>query len=93
MEKIKANWIYPCEAGSRGIEGDLNIEFVIAKNGYLQLTELCRSSQVAILDAAALNAVKLAQPFAPLPDDLAKDTLRLTTTLCYRTSGAAGRFH
>jgi protein TonB len=83
-EKIKANWIYPYEAGSRGIEGELNIEFVIAKDGHLQFIELHRSSRVAILDNAALNAVKLAQPFPPVPDDLAKQALAINGLFVYR---------
>ena len=69
-QKILANWVYPWEAGSRGIEGDLEIEFVIAKNGHLQYIERSRSSGVTLLDNAALNAVKLTQPFPPVPDAL-----------------------
>lgn len=83
-EKIKANWIYPYEAGSRGIEGDLSIEFVIAKDGHLQFIELRRSSRILILDNAALNAVKLAQPFPPVPDDLAKQALAINGLFVYR---------
>ncbi len=83
-EKIKANWIYPYEAGSRGIEGDLSIEFVIAKDGHLQFIELRRSSQVKILDEYALRAVQLAQPFPPVPDDLAKQALAINGLFVYR---------
>jgi protein TonB len=83
-ERIKANWIYPYEAGSRGIEGDLNIEFVIAKDGRLQFIQQTRSSGVAVLDAAALNAVKLAQPFPPVPDALAKQALAINGLFVYR---------
>jgi len=83
-EKIKANWVYPWEAGSRGIEGDLNIEFVIAKDGHLQYIERTRSSGVTLLDNAALNAVKLAQPFPPVPDALAKQALAINGLFVYR---------
>jgi len=83
-EKIKANWIYPYEAGSRGIEGDLSIEFVIAKDGHLQFIELRRSSQVKMLDEYALRAVKLASPFPPVPDDLAKQALAINGLFVYR---------
>jgi TonB family protein len=83
-EKIKANWIYPYEAGTHGVEGDLSIEFVIAKNGDLQRIELRRSSGILILDNAVLNAVKLAQPFPPVPDDLATETLAINGQFNYR---------
>ena len=82
-QKIQANWVYPYEAGSRGIEGDLNIEFVIAKDGHLQYIQLRRSSKVALLDNAALNAVKLAQPFPPVPDALAKQALAINGLFVY----------
>ncbi len=68
-ERIKANWIYPRQAGDRGIEGELLIEFHIAKDGRLSHIELRHSSGTTILDDAALTAVKLAQPFPPVPDD------------------------
>ncbi len=72
------------EAGSRGVEGDLNIEFVIAKDGALQSVQVRRSSKVTILDAAALNAVKLAQSFPPIPDELAKRALVINGHFIYR---------
>jgi len=90
-EKIKANWIYPYEAGSKGIEGDLQIEFVIAKDGYLQYVERTRSSGVTVLDNAALNAVKLAQPFPPVPDDVAMETLPISGMFVYRIRGKVFR--
>ncbi|HET7874894.1 MAG TPA: TonB family protein [Methylomirabilota bacterium] len=82
--QIKAKWVYPYEAGSRGIEGDLNIEFHIAKDGRLALIELRRSSGVEVLDLAALNAVKLAQPFPPVPDALSMKGLPINGLFVYR---------
>jgi periplasmic protein TonB len=83
-EKIRANWIYPREAGDRGIEGQLLIEFHIAKNGSLEFIELRDSSGVRILDDYALTAVKLAQPFPPVPDELAKATLPVSAQFRYQ---------
>jgi protein TonB len=82
--RIKAKWVYPREAGERGIEGDLNIEFHIAKDGGLAFIELRRSSGVDVLDQAALNAVKLAQPFPPVPDSLSKAGLPINGLFVYR---------
>jgi protein TonB len=83
-EKIRANWIYPREAGDRGIEGQLLIEFHIAKDGKLEFIELRDSSGVRILDDYALTAVKLAQPFPPVPDELAKATLPVSAQFRYQ---------
>jgi len=82
--QIRANWIYPREAGERGIGGQLVIEFVIAKDGHLQAIDLRRSSGVEILDRFALNAVKLAQPFPPVPDAIAKAALPIAGIFTYQ---------
>jgi protein TonB len=83
-EKIRANWIYPREAGDRNIEGQLLIEFHIAKDGKLEFIELRDSSGVRILDDYAMTAVKLAQPFPPVPDELAKATLPISAQFRYQ---------
>ena len=71
-ERIKSKWIYPYEASSRGIEGELQIEFGIAKSGELQFIEKRHSSGVELLDDYAMRAVQLASPFPPVPDALGK---------------------
>src|SRR5262245_34224628 len=72
MEKVRpriyANWGYPLEAQNQGLQGKLEIEFHIAKNGRLESLQVTRSSGEEILDAFAKAAVKLAQPYPPLPD-------------------------
>ena len=76
-ERIKSKWVYPRQAGERGIEGDLLIEFHVAKDGRLEYIALRRSSGVPLLDTSAMNAVtgdargvKFAEPFPPVPDEL-----------------------
>jgi periplasmic protein TonB len=92
-ERIKANWVYPRPAGERNIEGELLIEFHIAKDGRLEYIELRHSSGTQILDDAALTAVKLAQPFPPVPDDIAKRTLAINGQFRYQiVSGLVNQF-
>jgi protein TonB len=92
-ERIKANWIYPRQAGERGIEGELLIEFHIAKDGRVAYLELRHSSGTAILDDAALTAIKLAQPFPPVPDEIAKQTLAINGQFKYQiVSGLVNQF-
>jgi protein TonB len=88
-QQIKSHWTYPREAGDRGIQGDLQIEFHIAKDGRLAFIELRRSSGVEILDTAAMNAVRLAQPFPPVPDDIAKQALSINGLFRYQIVGAS----
>jgi protein TonB len=92
-ERIKANWTYPRQAGERGIEGELLIEFHIAKDGRLEFIALRNSSGVAILDDYAMTAVKLAQPFPPVPDEIAKQTLAINGQFKYQiVSGLVNQF-
>jgi protein TonB len=89
-EKIRANWSYPHEAAERHLDGSLVIEFHIARDGRLSLLELRRTSGVAVLDDYALNAVRLAQPFPPVPEALiAKFALPIAGTFIYRIVDAS----
>jgi len=92
-EKIRANWSYPREAGDRGIEGELLIEFHIAKDGHLEYIELRQTSGTEILDFYAMNAIKFASPFPPVPDTLAKQSLAIHGQFRYQiVSGLVNQF-
>jgi TonB family protein len=81
--QIQEKWSYPREAGDRGLGGQLVIDFVIAKDGHVEAIDLRRSSGVEILDRFAMNAVKLAQPFPPVPDSVSKDRLPIAGLFSY----------
>jgi TonB family protein len=87
-ERIKSKWIYPYEASSRGIEGELSIEFGIAKSGELQFIERRRSSGVELLDDYAMRAVQLASPFPPVPDAISKGGLPIHGIFRYHILGS-----
>lgn len=92
-ERIKSKWVYPREAGERGIEGELIIEFHIAKDGRLEYIALRQPSGVPILDKYAMNAVTLAEPFPPVPDEIAKGTLAINGQFRYQiVSGFVNQF-
>jgi protein TonB len=82
-ERIEDIWKYPKEAASRGISGDLYMEFSIMRDGKLGKIELLRTSGYRELDEAAMKAVKNAEPFWPLPDDWEKDTLEIKGHFIY----------
>jgi TonB family protein len=90
-EKIKATWTYPSAAGERGIEGEVVVEFRIAKDGHLESTAVRRSSGATILDEYSIRAVQTAAPFPPVPDDVAKETLTIDSTFRYSLRSAAPR--
>jgi TonB family protein len=90
-EKIKATWTYPSAAGARNIEGEVVVEFRIAKDGHLESTAVRRSSGAPILDEYSMRAVQIAAPFPPVPDDVAKETLTIDSTFRYSLRSAAPR--
>jgi protein TonB len=91
MEKVKrriyANWGYPFEAQQRGLQGKLIIEFHIAKDGDLQFVELRETSGENILDSFAMNAVRLAAKYPPLPDAMRRDVLPVVGIFIYTLKG------
>src|SRR5215470_2884135 len=90
-EKIKATWTYPTAAGERGIQGEVVVEFRIAKDGRLESVRVRRSSGATILDDYSLRAVQTAAPFPPVPDDVAKETLTVESTFRYVLSSGSPR--
>jgi len=86
-EKIERVWQYPTQAAERGIYGDLYIKFTIDKRGKLISVELIRTSGYRMLDDAAIEALKDAQPFWPLPEDWQKDSLTITGHFIYTLRG------
>jgi TonB family protein len=72
---IKERWGYPCVKTRTGCDymtAELVIEFGIAKDGRVPFVNLVRTSGYPIYDDYALNAIRLASPFPPVPDSLSK---------------------
>ena len=86
--RIKEKWGYPCEKNeqTRVCEyrsTQLIIEFGIAKSGELAFVTLMRTSGHPIYDDYALNAVKLASPFPPIPDTFSKKGVPIQASFHY----------
>ncbi len=81
--KIENVWAYPTEAARTGQQGTLLILFTINKNGDLIRLKLVRSSGYPLLDRAALQAIRDASPFPPLPKRFNLDILNIYATFEY----------
>lgn len=79
---IEDHWTYPRAAADKGQSGQLMLEFVVHKDGNV-LVELVHTSGVEILDRYAINAVKLAAPFPPIPDPMGMDSIRISASFTY----------
>jgi TonB family protein len=69
--RIKDKWGFPCvrKPGGecQGHTTSLDVQFGILKDGRLQFVEIIRAADHEIYDEYALNAIRLAQPFPPVP--------------------------
>ena len=90
VERI-GNYNYPEAARVRGLAGDLVLTVGIRQDGSVDSIDLRRGSGIPELDQAAIHIVRLASPYAPLPENIAErvDVLHITRT--WRFS-AASRF-
>lgn len=87
VERV-GNLNYPEQARQRRIGGILVISVAIRKDGSVERADVIQSSNVPMLDAAALRIVRLAEPFAPLPrttEDI--DVLHVTRTWQFLPGG------
>lgn len=64
---------YPNSVRREGLAGSPVIEVVIERDGRLRSARIQRSSGHPEIDAAALDILRLANPFDPFPPELARD--------------------
>ncbi len=86
-ERIENIWIYPPSAIRQGVTGDLFIRFVILADGSLGEVSLVRTSGYPELDNAALEAVRNASPFLPLPQKWGVEAFAVKGHFFYSLSG------
>ncbi|HEV8585307.1 MAG TPA: TonB family protein [Methylomirabilota bacterium] len=86
--RIKDKWGFPCVKNETTRQCEykttqLVIEFGIAKDGKVPFVNVLRSSGYPIYDDYAVNAVKLASPFPPIPDTFSKKGVPIHATFSY----------
>ncbi len=81
--RIERIWRYPSASAQQRVSGDLFIRFTIQRDGSLGDIKLLRTSGHNELDEAAIQAVRGAEPFWPLPDDWEKDELTINGHFIY----------
>jgi len=80
VERI-GNLNYPDEARSRALTGNLVLTVAVRRDGSIEQIDIIQPSGHNVLDEAAIRIVRLAAPFAPLPEakeDI--DVLHVTRT-------------
>ena len=81
VERV-GNLNYPSELRRKKLHGDLVLTVGIHQNGTVESIDVRRSSGVREIDDAAIRIVRLAAPYAPLPDNITDkvDVLHITRT-------------
>jgi protein TonB len=82
-QRIELAWNYPHEAQERRESGRLTIVFTIESGGNVSSVKLIESSGYEILDEYAMNAVRFASPFNPIPASIGTKRLRITANFEY----------
>jgi len=86
--KIELVWQYPYEAAAAGIQGELTLDFVIARSGAVNSIELVRSSGSKVLDDEAIRSIRVAAPFDPIPAQYKIPSLQIRGRFVYVHGGA-----
>jgi TonB family protein len=75
-EQLLAAWIerhkyYPQLARRRGVEGTTLLSITLRRDGTVESTAVRQTSKHPLLDEASLEIVRAADPFPPVPPELA----------------------
>jgi TonB family protein len=74
VEKIQRNWVLDPSQTTRA-KGEVEIFVRIEKSGEISTVEVVRSSEIQLLDQAALKALRMSSPLPKLPDDFPEKSL------------------
>ena len=83
-KKIEAIWIYPQAAFEREEEGIAVIKFSIGEGGDITANQIIESSGSNYLDQGALDVVRTAAPYAPLPREFNISQLNIVARFQYK---------
>jgi protein TonB len=89
VERV-GNLNYPAELRRKKLHGDLVLTVGIHQNGSVESIEVKRSSGLQEIDRAAIDIVRMAAPYSPLPENIAErvDILHITRTWRFESSFA-----
>ncbi len=90
IERI-GNLNYPDKARRGKLEGQLILSVALSPDGNIIDIHIGTSSGHKILDDAAIRIVKLAAPFAAIPEDVLQGNNRLVITRTWQFSHTAGK--
>ena len=87
VRKIEWAWVYPQEAQRMGQQGMLTLTFTILRSGKLKEVKLIRSSGYRLLDHAAMQAIRDAAAYPPMPEGWDDEELTILANMEYHLIG------
>lgn len=82
-QKIESNRHYPLRAQRIRLEGVVNLAFVINSDGNSRNIRVISSSGSKFLDTQALNTIRKANPFRPLPKEINRSSVEICVAIVY----------
>jgi protein TonB len=82
-ERIQELVVYPLAARRRGLAGRVEIELLLEPSGRVRDVAVVASSSHALLDEAAIEAVRSLEP-QPLPEHLPRRPLRVRLPVIFQ---------
>lgn len=82
-KKVAHHQSYPRVARMQGLQGKVLVSFLLSKEGLIIESKVETSSGYEILDRAALEAVRSAQPYPPFPASFPPQPLCVEISLVY----------
>ena len=83
VAKLRRALRYPAQARRQGVHGETRVSFVVAADGSVSSIRMVGSSGSAALDEAALDAVRRAAPFPPIPEAAGRSSWNFTVPLAF----------
>jgi protein TonB len=82
-ERIQETVVYPLSARRRGLAGRVEVELLLEPTGRVRDLSVVSSSSHAVLDEAAVEAVRSLAP-QPLPEHLPRRPLRVRLPIVFQ---------
>jgi len=79
--KVQRHFRYPKSADRAGVSGTVTVSFTISASGGVSSARIVKGSGSPVLDEAALNAVRKAEPFPKIPEGANRSSWPFTLPL------------
>ncbi len=92
-ERIYQVWKYPKESQIRREQGNVQIVFILRKDGYLENVRIIQPSGFENLDREVLRTIRVASPYNPFPESWDEERLKIPATFDYRLPKWVRRYY